>query len=166
MRDVPGTSRLFLDFLSHSPRISPFYPTSTLSIEELSQAQQADIPPNRRQRVAAVLARQNRGWNASPEVLANIERLRNGAMAIVTGQQVGLFLGPAYTIYKAVTVIRLARELRSRGVEAVPVFWLASEDHDLAEIDHCFWPSREGTERIDLPSPDHEGRRVGEVPLA
>jgi len=166
MRNVPGTSRLFLDFLSHSPQIRPFYPTSTLSIEELSQAQQADIPPDRRQRVAAVLARQNRQWNASPETLANIEKLRHGARTVVTGQQVGLFLGPAYTIYKAATVIRLARELTSRGVEAVPVFWLASEDHDLAEVNHTFIPDGSGgLRRLETTSQAGEGAPVGNIVL-
>ena len=59
-------------------------------------------------------------------------------MAIVTGQQVGLFSGPAYTVYKALTAIKIARELDARGIPAVPVFWLATEDHDLAEVDHTW----------------------------
>jgi bacillithiol biosynthesis cysteine-adding enzyme BshC len=166
MRDVPGPSRLFLDFLSHSPQTRPFYPTSTLSINELSQTQRTEIPADRRQRIAGVLARQNQQWKASPQTLGNIERLRNGAQAIVTGQQVGLFLGPAYTIYKAVTVIRLARELTSRGVDAVPVFWLASEDHDLAEVNHIFIPDGNGgLRRLETASNAGEGAPVGRVVL-
>ena len=57
---------------------------------------------------------------------------------MVTGQQVGLFSGPAYTIYKALTAVKLARELTARGIPAVPVFWLATEDHDFAEVNHCW----------------------------
>jgi len=126
-RDVPGTSRLFLDFLSGAPQTRPFYPTSALSLDELAdQARGVSSPGERRERVADVLLRQNRGWNAGPEALSNIEKLRAGACAVVSGQQVGLFLGPAYTLYKAITIIRLSRELASRGVEAVPIFWLAS----------------------------------------
>lgn len=166
MRDVPGTSRLFLDFLSHSLQIRPFYPTSTLSIDELMQAQQGEIPSDRRQRVATVLTHQNQRWNAQNETFNNIERLRNGARAVVTGQQVGLFLGPAYTIYKAVTVIRLARELTSRGVEAVPVFWLASEDHDLAEVNHTFIPDgSRGLRRLETASRAGESAPVGDIVL-
>ena len=56
----------------------------------------------------------------------------------MTGQQVGLFSGPAYTIYKALTAVKAARELTERGVPAVPVFWLATEDHDFAEVDHAW----------------------------
>ena len=77
----------------------------------------------------------------------------------------GLFSGPSYTIYKALTALRLAEELNSAGTPAVAIFWLATEDHDLAEIDHCFWPSRDEVEKIALPSSEHEGRRAGEVPL-
>src|SRR5262249_25617980 len=55
-----------------------------------------------------------------------------------TGQQVGLFSGPAYTLYKAITAARLARDLTNQGVAAVPIFWLATEDHDFAEVNHAW----------------------------
>ena len=71
--------------------------------------------------------------NPSLDILA-----QPGTVAIVTGQQVGLFSGPAYTVYKALTAIKAARELTERGVSAVPVFWLATEDHDFAEVDHAW----------------------------
>ncbi|HWY70489.1 MAG TPA: bacillithiol biosynthesis cysteine-adding enzyme BshC [Terriglobales bacterium] len=167
-RDVPGTSRLFLDFLTANPQTRPFYPTSTLSLDELeSQARGVSIPVERRERVADVLLRQNRAWNAGDEALSNIEKLRKGARAVVSGQQVGLFLGPAYTLYKAVTIIRLARELTARGVEAVPVFWLASEDHDLAEVNHAFVPDSRGElQRLETSSRGCPGCPVGTVSLA
>jgi len=166
-RDVPGTSRLFLDFLAGSPQTRPFYPTSTLSLDELaSQARGVSVPIERRERVAEVLLRQNRAWNARPEALSNIERLRGGACAVVSGQQVGLFLGPAYTLYKAITIIRLARELTARGVDAVPIFWLASEDHDLAEVNHAFVPDDRGElQRLETSSQGCPGCPVGTVLL-
>ena len=58
-----------------------------------------------------------------------------GAVAVITGQQPGLFSGPIYTILKAITVVKLARALEDRGVRAVPVFWIAAEDHDYLEIE-------------------------------
>jgi bacillithiol biosynthesis cysteine-adding enzyme BshC len=94
-----------------------------------------------------------------------IDQFASGAVAIVTGQQVGLFSGPSFTIYKALTALRLVQELNSSGTPAVAIFWLATEDHDLAEIDHCFWRSRQGAETIGLPSSEFEGSRAGEVPL-
>jgi bacillithiol biosynthesis cysteine-adding enzyme BshC len=165
--DIPGTSHLFLDFLSHAPEAQNFYPTSTASLDELArQAARIQLPPERRERVATVLARQNRSWNAGPETLASIEKLRAGACAVVSGQQLGLFLGPAFTVYKAVTAIRLARELNARGVEAVPVFWLASEDHDLAEVNHVFVPdSNYELRRLETSSRGKEAAPVGTVVL-
>jgi uncharacterized protein YllA (UPF0747 family) len=59
----------------------------------------------------------------------------------------------------------VARELTERGVNAVPVFWLATEDHDLAEVDHCFLPKRGGFERLDLASAGPADRRVGDIQL-
>ena len=61
-----------------------------------------------------------------------------GTVAVVTGQQVGLFSGPAYTIYKALTAVRLAEQLSEQGIPAVPIFWLATEDHDFAEVNQSF----------------------------
>jgi bacillithiol biosynthesis cysteine-adding enzyme BshC len=91
--------------------------------------------------------------------------LRDGAAAVVTGQQVGLLGGPAFSVYKALTAIRLANDLTAAGTDAVPVFWLATEDHDLAEVDHCFFGLRGSLERFDLAVVGAEGRRVGEIAL-
>ncbi len=90
----------------------------------------------RRARVADILERQNRAWDASPRTLENIARLRGGASALVTGQQVGLFGGPLFSIFKALTTVKLAQEATAAGSECVPVFWLATTDHDLDEISH------------------------------
>ncbi len=62
---------------------------------------------------------------------------------VATGQQVGLFTGPAYTIYKALTAVKLAQRLTEQGIPSIPLFWMASEDHDLAEVNHCWVFDRE-----------------------
>lgn len=81
------------------------------------------------------LAAQNAVLPPSPARDAHLRALREGARAVVTGQQVGLFLGPLYTLHKAASTIRLAQELSKRsGEPVVPVFWLQTEDHDLPEI--------------------------------
>ncbi|HYD48352.1 MAG TPA: bacillithiol biosynthesis cysteine-adding enzyme BshC [Terriglobales bacterium] len=88
--------------------------------------------------IAAALSAQNARLPPSPARDANLARLRGGAAAAVTGQQVGLFLGPLFTLYKAASAIRVARALTEEsGQPVVPVFWLQVEDHDLAEIAHC-----------------------------
>ena len=91
-----------------------------------------------REELAAVLRDQIQTYGCGPRTLGHIEAMeREQACAVVTGQQVGLFSGPLYTIYKALTAIKLADRLSRNGPgKYVPVFWLASDDHDLAEIDH------------------------------
>ncbi len=73
-------------------------------------------------------------WGAGEKTLANIQRLREGAHAVVTGQQVGLFGGPLLSLFKAASVLALAKQVESAGVPCVPIFWMATEDHDLAEV--------------------------------
>lgn len=98
-------------------------------------------------RLADTLTRQNRDFGAGEAALTNIEKLRNGARAVVTGQQVGLFGGPLMTLLKAATAVaRAAQATKASGVEHVPVFWLATEDHDLAEVDQASLLSKTGVE--------------------
>ncbi len=91
-----------------------------------------------RERLAEILKEQNLSSGCGPRTLQNIETLaQDGACAVVTGQQVGLFSGALYTIYKALTAIKLAESLSQQtGVPVVPIFWLATDDHDFAEINH------------------------------
>ncbi len=131
---IPHTTRIFSDFLSYSPEIRKFYPTQPDAAHIAAFAKSVSRDMARQVRVADVLEKQNRTWGASAATLRNIQRLRNGAFAVVTGQQVGLFGGPLLSLLKAASVLALAKQVEELGVECVPVFWLASEDHDLAEI--------------------------------
>ncbi|HVR63066.1 MAG TPA: bacillithiol biosynthesis BshC, partial [Polyangia bacterium] len=69
----------------------------------------------------------------------HVELLAGGGCAVVaTGQQVGLFLGPLYSFYKAASAVAVARAIAAEsGVPCVPLFWLQTEDHDFAEIAGC-----------------------------
>jgi bacillithiol biosynthesis cysteine-adding enzyme BshC len=112
------------------------------------------------QDVFSALEAQNRRYPASPERDRSLLALKNGAAAVVTGQQVGIFLGPLYTIYKAATAVRVARALAEEsGKPVVPVFWLQCEDHDLVEIASCALPGPQGTP-IALSVPANAADRV------
>jgi bacillithiol biosynthesis cysteine-adding enzyme BshC len=164
---IPHTTRLFTDFLAYSPSIQPFYPHSPHFKEWLkAEAATLQYDPSRRERVSAILERQNLSWDASPQTLANLARLRRGAVAVVTGQQVGLFGGPMFAIYKALTAVKLAEEATAAGVDAVPVFWLATSDHDLAEVNHISLPGPDGLLRT-LTTSSHgvAGAPVSDVRL-
>ena len=106
---IPHSTRLFTDFLYHFPNVQSFYARPPALLDWASDEQQRiRYPQDPRERVAAVLERQNRELGASAKTLDNIQRLRQGAPAIVTGQQVALFGGPAFSLPKALTVIILA----------------------------------------------------------
>ena len=164
---IPHTTRLFTDYLAYSPAVQPFYPHSP-HFSEWSKAQAAALQydPSRRERVSAILQRQNISRGASPRALANLTRLRQGATAVVTGQQVGLFGGPMFAIYKALTAVKLAEEATAAGIDSVPVFWLATSDHDLAEVNHLSLPGPDGVLRA-LTTSSHgvAGAPVSDVHL-
>jgi bacillithiol synthase len=164
---IPHTTRLFTDFLTYSPSIRPFYPKSA-NFNEWTKAEASPLryDPSRRQHVSAILERQNKSWQASQQTLSNIDRLRQGAVAVVTGQQVALFGGPMFAIYKALTAVKLAEEATAAGIDAVPVFWLATSDHDLAEVNHISLPGPDGVLRtITTSSHSIPGAPVSEVRL-
>ncbi len=159
--EIPATSKLFSDFQYHFDRVSRFYNGWPGDPESyLRAAGQLNYPEERREALVAALRDQNAG-NPSLEILA-----KPGAVAVVTGQQVGLFSGPAYTIYKALTAARLAEQLRSQGIEAVPVFWLATEDHDFREINHCFvFDAAYQCVRLQVENGNAGQRPVGGIPV-
>jgi bacillithiol biosynthesis cysteine-adding enzyme BshC len=159
---IPHTTRLFLDYLSNSPSAQHFYPRPPNFSEWLKdEAALIRYDQDRREKVGAILDRQNRSWGASAKTLANLDRFRRGALTVVTGQQVGLFGGPLFSIFKALTAIKLAEQATAAGVDCVPVFWLATEDHDLAEVNHVSLYSPQGApERITA-----ESRGIADAPV-
>lgn len=131
--ELPHTSRLFADYLYDFDRVAEFYDHAPLHPDSLARAAgQIDYPEERRAALVSALGHLNQG---SPL----LERLaKPGTVAVITGQQVGLLSGHCYTIYKALSAVRLAERLTAQGIPAVPIFWLATEDHDLAEINHAW----------------------------
>jgi bacillithiol biosynthesis cysteine-adding enzyme BshC len=134
---IPHTTRIFSDFLSYSPDVRKFFPTQPDAAHIAAWAKSVPRDLTRQARVADALVKQNRAWGASEATLRNLRRLRDGAFAVVTGQQVGLFGGPLLSLLKAASVLALAKQVEELGVECVPVFWLATEDHDLAEVNQA-----------------------------
>ena len=136
--EIPAQSKLFLDFQTNAPQIKKFYPNKQIKPKEFI----AKILENYsvdRNRLADALRRINTDFAVSRQTLENIERLReNDSVAVVTGQQAGLFSGAIYTIYKALSAVKLAENLKKQNVNAVPVFWIAEEDHDFEEIKKTF----------------------------
>jgi bacillithiol biosynthesis cysteine-adding enzyme BshC len=134
---IPHQSRLFLEYLEEPTSLRRFYPEAVRFHHELAErrARVLEAYQTERDALASALSESNARWGASAETFANIERLRApDSVAVVTGQQTGLFTGPLYTLYKALSAVKLAACLTARGTEAVPVFWMATEDHDWEEV--------------------------------
>ncbi|MGE5488923.1 MAG: bacillithiol biosynthesis cysteine-adding enzyme BshC [bacterium] len=163
--DLPHTSRLFRDYIYDFPRVSAFYDWRPQRREDFAAAAaRIEFPAERRAALVSALRAMN-GGHAALDTLA-----RPGTFAVITGQQVGLFTGPIYTIYKALTAVALAGQLTAAGLPAVPVFWLATEDHDFDEANHCWvfdTSNRPVRLAIDAAGAPGAGRGpVGGIPVA
>lgn len=163
--DIPGASRLFLDYLARFDRVEEFYSCPPQLSQAHEKAKNIELPDATRAELVATLRRINQG--ARPETLSNLELLAQpGTVAVVTGQQTGLYGGPSFSLYKALTAAKYAAVLRDEGLPAVPVFWLATEDHDLAEIDHVrFLDASDATRKMTAQSAGHPNQPVGGVPI-
>src|SRR5260370_24371118 len=164
-RRLPHQPKLFVRLIEDFASVSRFYVHAPNLDEVKRVAASLDLPAGRRREVAAILRQQNERFGAGAAAQSNLERLERGAVAVVSGQQVGLFSGPAYAIYKALTAIQIAQELREAGIEAVPIFWMATEDQDLDEVRHVIWFDSGKLVRFELPADAANGRPVGEVRL-
>jgi len=134
---IPGQSKLFIRYQTDRPSLKEFYPNAPETIYDIAEfaKQVNEAYTLDRNEVADALASLNKGLNAGERTAAAIDRLREPTtVAIFTGQQSGLFGGPLYTIYKALTAIKAADELNRAGTPAVAMFWAATEDHDFDEV--------------------------------
>jgi bacillithiol synthase len=134
---IPHQSRLFLDYLRDPTALRNFYPSAVryhhqlqARVPEVLAAYQTD-----RNALCDALYEMNSAWEAGKETLSNIDLLRQpDCISVVSGQQAGLFTGPLYTIYKAISAVKLSGCLTQRNTPSVPVFWMATEDHDFLEV--------------------------------
>jgi len=157
---TPGLHRLFLDYCAGDAAARKFYGPTTGS------DWQAGLPtPAHWSELVRLLAAQNP--SPSPAAAAALDALGKGAGAVVTGQQVGLFGGPLFTPFKAATAIARARQATAAGHPHAAIFWLASEDHDFAEINHVTFPAGRALRMLDyaLSSESESPRPVGGLML-
>jgi bacillithiol biosynthesis cysteine-adding enzyme BshC len=163
---LPGTTKLFRDFAegpAESARLlRRWYPHEPFSMEWAKHA--PELNAEHRALLADALYAQVTAFGGGEAALANVEKLRSGASAVVTGQQVALFGGPLLTLLKAATAIRKAQDAtKASGREYVPVFWLATEDHDLAEVDQVALVTKQSLETLKLDLRADQPQPVGGV---
>ncbi len=157
-----ASSALFIDYCSRYEQVASYYSGDYRSMDERIEAvRRARSHP--RNEVADTLLDQNARWGLDESTRANIERLRHtDTAAVVTGQQVTLFTGPLYTVYKIITTLQLARQLSAEaGAPVVPVFWLQGEDHDFEEMASV--SLLQDQETVTLRYPEETGAGVSPV---
>jgi bacillithiol biosynthesis cysteine-adding enzyme BshC len=154
---VPGLHRLFLDYCAGNIDARRFYGP----MPRESRWQARPLIPAHWPELVRLLAVQN----PSPAAAAALDALANGAGAVVTGQQVGLFGGPLFTPFKAATAIARARQATAAGQPHAAIFWLASEDHDFAEIDHVTFPAGRELRKLVYANAPAAPRPVGGIVL-
>lgn len=156
---VPGSQKLFLDFCAGSEQARSFYRT----VQWGASWHERPLVPAHWAELVTLMAEQNPG----PETAAQVEAMRRGAGTVLTGQQVGLFGGPLYTPLKAATAVARAHQATAAGHPHVGIFWLATDDHDFAEIDHVVFPA--GRELVKLQytpaTPLAAARPVGAIEI-
>lgn len=154
---APGLSRLYADFCAGEPALQPFF-----GFVPSSEGWQARPPvPEHWAELVEILAAQNTSASAGPA----LDALRSGAGVVVTGQQVGLFGGPLFTPLKAATASARARQATASGRPHAAIFWLATEDHDFAEINHITFPSRRELKKLVYEAAPSVPVPVGRVVL-
>ncbi|MBI2186287.1 MAG: bacillithiol biosynthesis BshC, partial [Acidobacteria bacterium] len=140
IRRFPWIKRLAVDYAFAYARLAEFFagnPTDPSAWRDaIARAQRH---PRERDVLADIIEAQQRRRGAPPDALDATARLRDPrTIAIVTGQQAGLFGGPLFTLLKALTAVRLAERVAAEHrVPAVAVFWIDAEDHDWDEVKAC-----------------------------
>jgi bacillithiol biosynthesis cysteine-adding enzyme BshC len=147
---LPNVSQIYRDYLAMGESagdtaIRRWYGAEPFAAKWFGKS----VPVKHAGALADLLEQQAMEFDAGEAARANIAKLRTGARAVVTGQQVVLFGGPVLILLKAATVVARAREAtKSTGVEHVPVFWMATEDHDLEEVDQVSLLSKTSVEKL------------------
>ncbi|UNC92459.1 bacillithiol biosynthesis cysteine-adding enzyme BshC [Candidatus Contubernalis alkaliaceticus] len=161
---------LFLDYRDEADGIKELYLSHYKHFDDIEDKYSwltDNFPEENRQALVQDLIKYNISLEASAETLENIEKLKDPQTVVVaTGQQAGIFTGPLYTVYKAITAVKLVERLNEKGLSTVPVFWIASEDHDFREVNHIHLQGLDGgVEEITLPGGENGYLPVEYLPI-
>ncbi|WP_010520711.1 bacillithiol biosynthesis cysteine-adding enzyme BshC [Aquimarina agarivorans] len=168
-------SSLICDYLDQKEKITPFYERfpNIGNFRAQIQEKQQSFTNNNRKVLVDSLRGQYTKLNVSTQSNSNIELLlRDSTFTITTGHQLNLFTGPLYFLYKIISTINLTEKLKKEypDYDFVPVYWMASEDHDFLEINHftlhgkkISWNKAEGLENANGYVGNYDTKGLNEV---
>ena len=163
--DLPVT-KLFNDYISNYSSLKSFFETNPFSDAEIDDRVDAYSFPGDRTFMVQFLKEYNEQFDGGDVVFESIDKLsQENAIAIVTGQQLTIFGGPLFTVYKILTAIVYAKKWEKKyNRPVVPVFWMADEDHDYDEAAAIGIPDRDNLKTLNFDT-EGKGKRVFEIPL-
>lgn len=153
-------SRLFQDYVHRFDNLKEYFETDPFDKKAVKSRLMNYTYGGDRRQLVKILGYFNKDFDLAPPALENLEKLsEKDTLTVVTGQQLGIYGGLMYTVYKAATAVSLAYKLSEEtGRTVVPVFWLADEDHDYEEVSHVNLPDRDEVIRLELK--DEENRKA------
>ncbi|MGD8426203.1 MAG: bacillithiol biosynthesis cysteine-adding enzyme BshC [Balneolaceae bacterium] len=165
-KDLPF-SKLFKTYVSDFEQLASFYNANPFDNESIAQKIDDFRFSGNRKQTVGILKEFNQKFDVHRAAIDNLERLeRKDAVAIVTGQQLGVYGGPLYTIFKTLGVIFLAQKLERRfDIPVIPVFWLADEDHDYEEVRSLNILNNDDVKGFELPPQKDHQATVAETKL-
>lgn len=156
-------SQLFCDYIDQADSLSPFFSTHPFDEAAISSHADEIRYPGDRNKVTDLLLDFNKSFGAGDPTFHQIEKLRDPkSLAVVTGQQLTIYGGPLFTIYKILTAIIYARRWEERlGRPVVPVFWMADEDHDFEEAARLGILTDHNFREVEMQAEQNHSRPVG-----
>ncbi|WP_223633473.1 bacillithiol biosynthesis cysteine-adding enzyme BshC [Planococcus sp. 4-30] len=153
---VEPVSKLMSDYVNGRPAIRSYFsydPQMQSFDERLKKLQGHSVD---RGKLAGIIRRYMERNGLSEAAQQNLKDFEEGAQVVVTGQQAGLLTGPLYTVHKAISVVVLAKQASEQlNTRVVPVFWIAGEDHDLAEISHLYREINGRVDKLNIPHAEY-----------
>lgn len=153
---IEPSSRLMEDYINGRPEIQRFFSYNPEAGSFSTRLEKLKEHPVRRGELAGIIRSYMEPRGLSEKARQHLADFEGGAHVVVTGQQAGLLTGPLYTIHKAISVIVLAKKASEQlNTKIVPVFWIAGEDHDLAEISHLYRDVNGRLDKLNIPHTEY-----------
>lgn len=163
---IAPSSQLMADYTNGDDSILQYFSYAPSLEQAQKRLQSLASHPVDRQQVSSIIEAYMEGFGLSEAARKNLQQFEQGAPVVVTGQQAGLLTGPLYTIHKAISTILLAKQATDElQTPVVPLFWIAGEDHDLAEIAHVYRETNGRIEKLNYPHAKFGKSAASQAPL-